>query len=101
MSRDYRGSRVAIYPAYFDANLSRKEGRRVPLNLAVPSPSIEDIVEVCNKLNLNPEIEPEKAYPRNFTLKGRVIVDKRGSKVKTLLLIAGELKKYYSRKRGS
>lgn len=82
-----------IYPEYFDSSLSRKRGRRVPLNISTSNPSIDMIVEVCRKLGLNPEIELDKTYPRNILSKGRVIVDKKDSKLKTLLLIAHELKK--------
>lgn len=95
MSRDLRFSRIVIYPAYFDANLTRKEGRRVPLSLAVPNPSLEQLFSTCKILGLNPELEPDKTYPRNISVKGRIVIDKRGSKLKTLYLVASELKKTY------
>jgi len=98
LSREYRGKRIVIYPAYFDANLSRREGRRIPKHLAISNPRLEDIVEICRKLGLNPEVEADKVYPRNIFSKGRIIVDKRGSKIKTLFLIASELKKQYRQK---
>lgn len=83
---------MVVYPVYLDSTVSRKEGRRVPLSLAVPNPTIEEIVEVCVKLGLNPEVEAEKAYPRDFTRKGRIIVDKLENKLKTLYTIAKALK---------
>lgn len=97
MSRDLRFNRVVIYPAYFDANLTRKEGRRVPLHMAVPNPSLEELFNTCKALGLNPELEPDKAYPRNISVKGRVIIDKRGSKLRTLHLVANELRKTYKK----
>lgn len=92
MSREYRGKRVVIYPVYFDRNYPRGKWRRVPIKLAVSNPTIEKIVEACRKLNLNPEIEPEKTFPGYYGIRGRVIVDKIGSKLKTIYLIASKLK---------
>ncbi|MEM0246218.1 MAG: signal recognition particle subunit SRP19/SEC65 family protein [Desulfurococcaceae archaeon] len=97
MSRELRFNRIVVYPAYFDANLTRKEGRRVPLHLAVPSPSLEHIFSTCKTLGLNPELEPDKTYPRCINAKGRIIIDKRGSKLKTLYLVANELRRTYRR----
>lgn len=97
MNEGSRRSRITIYPAYFDANLTRREGRRVPLHIAVPDPSIESILSACRVLDLNPVVEEEKAYSRSADKKGRVIVDKRGSKLKTIYMIANELKKQQKR----
>lgn len=92
MSRGFRGSRIVIYPAYLDANLTRREGRRVPLHMAVPNPSIESIVSACKDLGLNPEVEVDKKYPRDSLRAGRIVVDKRESKLKTIYMIAQNLK---------
>lgn len=99
MSREYKGSRVVIYPSYFNANLSRKKGRRVPLKLSIPNPILSDIEKICKQLGLNPLVEQDKSHPRNSLQKGRIIVDKHGSKLKTIYLIASELKKYYQKSR--
>lgn len=32
-----------IYPYYFDKNVSRADGRKVPANLAVDTPDVEDL----------------------------------------------------------
>lgn len=99
MSREYKGSRVVIYPSYFNANSSRKEGRKVPLRLSTPSPILSDIEKICKQLGLNPLIEHDKSHPRNPLQKGRIVVDKRGSKLKTIYLIASELRKYSQKTR--
>ncbi|MCC6053778.1 MAG: signal recognition particle subunit SRP19/SEC65 family protein [Thermosphaera sp.] len=98
MSRDYRGRRIVVYPSYFDSNRSRREGRRVPLSQSIPNPRIEEIVKTCERLGLNPEVEPNKTYPRDILSPSRIIVDKKESKLKTLILIASELKKQYKKK---
>ncbi|MGB9828209.1 MAG: signal recognition particle subunit SRP19/SEC65 family protein, partial [Thermosphaera sp.] len=36
MSREYRGRKTVLYPAYIDSTLSRSEGRRIPSSSAVP-----------------------------------------------------------------
>ncbi len=83
------GRKIAIYPAYLDSRRSRKEGRRVPLSLAVKGPTIEEIYKAAKRLKLNPVMEPEVKYPRTwFFESGRVMVLKIGSKQKTLRLIA-------------
>ncbi|MEM4718165.1 MAG: signal recognition particle subunit SRP19/SEC65 family protein [Desulfurococcaceae archaeon] len=92
MSREYRDHRIVIYPIYFDRGASRKKGRRVPLKIAVNNPTLEKIMEACNRLGLNPRIEPDKTYPRSFIPKGRIIIDKHGSKLRTIYLIASVLR---------
>lgn len=93
LSREYRGEKIVIFPVYLDSKASRSEGRRVPLRLAVPSPTIREIVDACIRLGLNPVVEDDKIYPRNPSTRGRVIVDKRGkSKLEILNAIASELK---------
>ncbi len=92
MSRDYRGKKIVIYPAYIDSTLSRKEGRRVPRELAVPNPRVEEIVEACEKLGLNPSVE-EARYPRVWwKFNYRVIVDKKMCKQKVLKEIAYKIR---------
>ncbi|MEM4481826.1 MAG: signal recognition particle subunit SRP19/SEC65 family protein [Desulfurococcaceae archaeon] len=94
MSRDHRASRIYVYPNYFSANLSRQKGRKVPLNLAIPSTSLEELLKVCEDLGLNPILEHDKAHPRYTPLRGRISVNKQGSKLKTLYCIARGLKEY-------
>ncbi len=98
MSREYRGKRIVVYPAYIDADLPRSRGRRVPRRLAVPHPRIEEIVEAAEKLGLNPLVEDAR-YPRVWWLYDkRVVVDKRGAKTEVLRMIASMIKKRRSRR---
>ncbi|RZD34004.1 MAG: hypothetical protein CXT75_10595 [Methanobacteriota archaeon] len=34
---------IVIYPEYFDFNLKRSEGRKVPIKISVKKPNIEEI----------------------------------------------------------
>ena len=92
-SREYIGKRIVVWPENIDSRKSRGRGRKVPLKFSVKNPTIDEIYKAAEKLGLNPEIE-EKKYPKNWwESKGRVVVDKKGSKLETLKLIAIEILK--------
>ncbi len=87
-----------LWPQYFDCNLSRKYGRKVPKELCIPRPSIEDLLSACRELNLECEAEPEKLYPRSWYLsRGRIRVIFAGPKTSLLKLIATKLRELHSR----
>jgi signal recognition particle subunit SRP19 len=65
----------AIYPAYFDRNLSRSEGRRVPDDLAVEDPTVDEIAKAVQQVGYDVRIERDVAYPReHWRTRGRVVV---------------------------
>ncbi len=85
---------IFLWPEYFDSGLTKSTGRRVSMDLAVPSPNSEDIYHVCRKLGLSPDLEKDKAHPsRWFDPKGRVKVLKKYSKVDTITMVAKGLQK--------
>ena len=63
-----------IWPAYLDADLSRSEGRRVPEDLAVPGPTVDEIAEAVGQVGYDAVIERDKTYPREYEPRGRVLV---------------------------
>ncbi|MFC4986552.1 signal recognition particle subunit SRP19 [Saliphagus infecundisoli] len=64
-----------IWPAYLDAELSRKEGRRVPEGLAVPEPTVDEIAQAVQQVGYDATIEREKSYSReSWEARGRVVV---------------------------
>lgn len=64
-----------LWPAYFDADLSRSEGRRVPRELAATEPSVEEIAEAVGQVGYDATVERDVAYPReHFRERGRVLV---------------------------
>ncbi|GAD51588.1 signal recognition particle [Halarchaeum acidiphilum MH1-52-1] len=78
-----------IWPAYFDATLSRREGRRVPRSLAVDDPTVDEIAQAVGQVGYDAVIEREKAYPRRgWTESGRVLVKDAGDAGKSDLLQA-------------
>ena len=42
--------KAIIWPIYFDTSKTRKEGRGVPKNMAVPAPKILELKEATDKL---------------------------------------------------
>ena len=84
--------KVIIWPAYFDLAKSREDGRRVPRSMAVASPKIAEVKEAAQKLSLACEVFPEAGYPKESWLKtGMMLVEKKGSKNRTITLIAKQL----------
>lgn len=83
-----------IYPEYFDSKLSRRGGRRVPLNLAVPNPTVDELASVAHKLGWRISVEADASYPRCWWNKrGRLIVEKGVMKKgKAMLTLARSLK---------
>ncbi len=85
---------IIIWPAYFDANKTRKRGRRVARNIAVPSPRILEIQEASQKLGLRSELVADKGYPKTPWYKpGMLLVEKKGSKEEVIERIARQLLK--------
>jgi len=86
--------KLRIWPAYFDINYSRGEGRRVSRDKAIRDPSIADIEKAALKLGLKPVLQPGKAYSKQpWRRTGVLLVDKKGSKTEILRMLAGELRK--------
>ncbi|WXG40940.1 MAG: signal recognition particle subunit SRP19/SEC65 family protein [Candidatus Freyarchaeum deiterrae] len=70
-------NKIILYPEYFDSKLTREKGRRVPLKLSVPSPTVEELALVSKRLGYNFEMDPESAYPSNWWNKqGRLLLTK-------------------------
>ncbi|WP_247008972.1 signal recognition particle subunit SRP19 [Halorientalis litorea] len=63
-----------MWPAFFDADLTRAEGRRVPLELAVPDPTVEEIAQAVQQVGYDAVVERDKQYPREWEERGRVLV---------------------------
>jgi signal recognition particle subunit SRP19 len=82
--------KYVIWPIYFDANVSRSKGRKVPKKLGIQNPSINDIFNVAKSLKLRPILE-WKSHPSKWWIKGRILIDKRGKKTEILKEIAERL----------
>lgn len=64
-----------LWPAYFDADYTRSDGRRVPADLAVEDPTVEEIAEAVGQIGYDAVVERESAYPReHYERRGKVVV---------------------------
>lgn len=73
---------IVLYPAYFDLGRSREEGRKVPRNMAVPGPKVEEVHQAAKALGLQAIIDPDRSHPNTpFQKEGRVLI--QGNYVKT------------------
>ena len=89
-----RKAYLVIYPEYFDSRLSQKLGRKVPLELAIENPTLEEVYVAVRSLKLTAFIEKDKSHPSNwFERKGRIkVLRPQGIKKRQLLkLIAKRL----------
>ncbi|MFB6124905.1 MAG: signal recognition particle subunit SRP19 [Halanaeroarchaeum sp.] len=78
-----------IWPAYFDADLSRSAGRRVPQGLAVEEPTPDEIARAVQQVGYDAVIERDVAYPRApWNRRGRVLVQHADDAGKSDLLQA-------------
>jgi signal recognition particle subunit SRP19 len=67
-TKDWR----VLYPLYFDKKASRAGGRKVPKNLAVDTPDVEDLVQMLSYLKIPFVVEMNKRHPRDHFCVGRV-----------------------------
>lgn len=87
--KDY--DRQVFWLDYFDSELKRGEGRRVPLSSATRAPILSELGEACRRLNLQPQQQPARYPSRPQKESGYVSVTKSGPKQPQLLRIAREL----------
>ena len=77
-----------IWPAALDADCSRSEGRRVPLDLAVEEPTVDEIARAVQQVGYDARIERDACYSREFEPRGRVLVENADDAGKSDLLQA-------------
>jgi len=89
--------KAIIWPAYFDQTKTRKNGRRVPKNLAVQSPKIDELQEAAVKLGLHGEVVEEASYPKiPWGKTGMILVEKKAPKEQIIKNLAKQLAKIRS-----
>lgn len=86
--------KLRLWPAYFDADRTRNQGRRVTKTQATREPTPDAIERAAQRLALNPIVEPGLAYSKQPGAKtGVVLVDKKMKKTETINKVAAELKR--------
>jgi signal recognition particle subunit SEC65 len=87
--KDY--DRYVVWLDYFDSELKREKGRRVPLSSATRAPKLEELEEACKRLNLQPTSQAASYPSSSPKTSGYVSVRKVKPKQATILKIAREL----------
>ncbi len=81
-----------LYPCYFDRDLTRNQGRRVPRGMAQEAPQIKAIHKAAKRAGLSARIDEGAAHPAHGSkMKGRVIVEWKGSKEELMKKIAQKI----------
>jgi len=83
---------LVLWPEYFDSELTRSRGRRVPRRLASPGVGVQEVAEALRILGLRYEVQ-EAAYPRNWwERRGMVLVETDMKKSELLRSVAQTIK---------
>ncbi|HXW37322.1 MAG TPA: signal recognition particle subunit SRP19/SEC65 family protein [Nitrososphaerales archaeon] len=92
--KDY--DRYVIWLDYFNSELKRSEGRRVPISVATKSPTLEQLEGACRKLSLDP-VAQRGQFPSSAPKEsGYVSIRKEKPKKALILKIAKELSTAHS-----
>ena len=84
--------KYVVWPQYFDASLTWREGRRVSKNLSTRLPRAEEVGKAASDAGYNPELVKLASYPPTPWVKtGYVLVQAKEKKGKILKEIAKHL----------
>jgi signal recognition particle subunit SRP19 len=85
-------NKIFLWSIYFDADKTRSDGRRVPKNLAISSPKLDELQRATKRIGLHPEVVSDASHPSYpWRRTGLLIIPKIEEKGKTLKKIAKEL----------
>ena len=91
--------RLVFWPAYFDSENTRGDGRRVPKGLALRGVKVDELYKAAEDLELNPELKPGTAFSKKpWDRTGSVIVDKKKSKTIITVELASRIRSNRSRR---
>jgi signal recognition particle subunit SRP19 len=84
-----RDGMLIFWPAYFEKNYTRLQGRKVSSNLAASDVTLAILEEAAESSGFEYEVERDKRYPRNWIeKKGYIVVaNEEGHKKKRVLLM--------------
>lgn len=82
-----------LWPHYFDRRLSRAEGRRVSVALAVKEPDAKWVEAAARKVGLDATVEEKAKHPSlPYERPGRILVKKDGPKEAILGRVAKQMR---------
>jgi signal recognition particle subunit SRP19 len=83
--------KYVIWLDYFNSELKRREGRRVPLSSATRAPTLQELVEACSRLNIQ-HVAQVARYPTSPSREsGYISVIKAKPKHALVMKVAKEL----------
>ncbi|MHA2119470.1 MAG: signal recognition particle subunit SRP19/SEC65 family protein [Candidatus Thorarchaeota archaeon] len=91
-----RDGMLIIWPAYFEKNYTRAEGRRVSSNLSAPDVTIKILEAAAQTSGFEYEIESDKRYTRNpGDKKGYLVIDnpENHKKKRVILMLAKSVRR--------
>ena len=95
--KDY--DRLVIWIDYFNSGFSRKDGRRVPLNIAVRNPSLQELEEAAKRAGYKPEPN-EASHPKRMQLSsGYVSIERNKPKIQAIKELASRLSMIHGEQR--
>lgn len=69
---------IVLYPEYFDRNITRRAGRKVPKNMSVSNPDLKMLSNAARKLGLKHIVDDKHHFsPRWFERRGRLLITSR------------------------
>lgn len=87
---------MVIWLANIDSSRSRSEGRKISTGLAIKDPTLSEMAKAAKTLDLQPEIS-KVPYPKDqgkeTRTPGRILVEKKYPKSKTLKLLCDEIRR--------
>ena len=87
--KDY--NRIVIWLDYINSVLTRKEGRRQPLNKSIKNPTAELLSKAAKRLNLTFEYKDAAYQKRNLVESGYISIKKKKIKSKTVSELASAM----------
>ena len=83
---------IVLYPEYFDFNLKRSEGRKVPINISVKKPNVDELYSITKNIGTKVTMS-SKSHPSNWSAElGSINLFYEGKKMDLLHKIGKELK---------
>ena len=83
---------IVIYPEYFDHNLKRSEGRKVPLSESVRSPKIDELSNLLSNIGCKFQISKSNHSGNWSNLSGSLKVNTDLSKTQLIHKLGSSLK---------
>ena len=84
-----RDGMLVVWPSYFDKNLTRMQGRKIPDNLAAANVTLKILEMAAESSGFEFESEPDKQHPRGFSDKNGylLVTNPENHKKKRVLLM--------------